>query len=88
MQTCSTQVPGCGGGYMEGEEFEESMAKIRFKCKKIVGLALPQGVKSQVDTAVDLYNVATIVYLPKKMLQQIGIEYHLVDHQHGGGCRW
>ena len=60
-----------GGDVQEGEGFEESMNKIRFKCKKIGSLALTLGVKiQQVHQWVypTLYNVATVVPVPKKVL--------------------
>ena len=60
-----------GGEVQEGEECEESMNKIRFKCKKIGSLALPLGLKMQpVHQWVypTLYNVATIVPMPRKVL--------------------
>ena len=60
-----------GGDVDEGEEFKESLAKIRFKCKKIASLVLPLELKIQhihewVYPA--LCSVATVIVLPKKIL--------------------
>ena len=62
-----------GGDLKEGEEYNESMNKIRYKCKKIGGLALPLGIKIRLMhqwVYPALYNVASVIVMPKKVLVQ------------------
>ena len=60
-----------GGEVQEGEEYEESINIICFKCKKIRSLALPLGLKMQLAHQCvypTLYNVAIVVPMPTKVL--------------------
>ena len=60
-----------GGEVQEGEGYEESMNKIRFKCKKIGSLALTLGLKIHLVhqwVYPTLHNVATVIPMPKKVL--------------------
>ena len=67
-----------GEEVQEGEEYDESMNKIRFKCKKIGSLALTWGTKIQVVhqwVYPTLYKVATLIPMPRKVL--VGLRKHI-----------
>ena len=60
-----------GGEVQEGEEYEESMNKICFKCKKIGSLAVTLGMKIHLVhqwVYPTLHNVAMVIPMPKKVL--------------------
>ena len=60
-----------GGELQEGEEYDEYISKICFKCKKIGSPALPLGLKIQLVhqwVYPTLCNVATMIPMPQKVL--------------------
>ena len=60
-----------GGDLQEGQEYADSMNKIRFKCKKIGSLAIPLGIKIHLVhqwVSPKLYNVVKVVPMPKKVV--------------------
>ena len=65
-----------GGEVHAGEEYDESINKIRFKCKEIGSLALPLGLKIQLVhqwVFLTRYNVAIVVPMPKKVLVRLRV---------------
>ena len=72
--SCASCWPSVGGELQEGEEYDECINKICFKCKTIGSLALPLGLKIPLVhqwVYPTLYNVATLIPMPQKVLVRL-----------------